>query len=73
MLTLRVWLALALYIFFVALLAWARPAFLMTPDGQFKQAGLETSDQRSVLSAAVLFPLVAVLCYYLASVLFAFA
>lgn len=71
-LTGRVGLALTLYLALVALLAWRRPAFLFAPDGGWKAAGLETSAHRSVLGAAVLFPLLAVVSYYVACVAYAF-
>jgi hypothetical protein len=65
----RIFIALCLYTLAVGALAWARPAFLVGPDGEWKRATFDTSAQTSVFGPAVVFPVLAVLCFYIAALI----
>lgn len=65
----RITIALLLYTLVVGLLAWARPAFLVGPDGRWKRATFNTSAENSIFGPAVVFPVLAILSYYVAALI----
>ena len=65
----RILLALVVYAAVVACVFALKPAFIFTEDGQFKAPGLAQDGMHSAMAAAVFFPLLAAIVYYLVAVL----
>jgi len=65
----RIVIAILLYTIVVGVLVWTRPAFLVAPDGQWKVTAFDTNDHTSMIGPAVVFPVLAVVCFYLASLI----
>lgn len=58
-------LALFLYLLIIGILLITKPPFLFTADNQLKHWDIENTSETSILAPAIVFPLLALLCYYL--------
>jgi hypothetical protein len=58
-------LALFFYLLIIGILLITKPAFLFTADNQLKHWDVENSPETSILAPAIVFPLLALGCYYL--------
>lgn len=63
----RLLLAITLYLLIVVLVLYFRPSALIHPDGRARDWGVDRDMGRSIFSAQVAFPLLAMICYFLAS------
>ena len=59
--------ALILYAIIVTVLILLQPSLLFRPDGTVKQFGVGLVEGKSIFSAAIVFPLLGVLCYIFSS------
>lgn len=64
----RLQLAMFLYLVIIALIMAYRPALMFTPTKEAKAWAIENTNTTSILAPAFSFPLIAVLCYYIAVV-----
>ena len=64
----QVFLALLVYILLVVGIIAIKPAFLFTEDGELKAPGLSQDGTHSAMAAAVFFPLLAAIVYYLLAI-----
>ena len=62
----RLLLALFVYVAIIALLVIIKPASLFMANGEPKQWGSENTETTSVFAPAISFPVLALLCYYMA-------
>lgn len=62
----RLLLALFVYVAIIALLVIIKPASLFMANGEPKQWGSENTETTSVFAPAISFPVLALLCYYVA-------
>jgi hypothetical protein len=58
--------ALILYGLLVLLLLWIRPSMMFDANGHIKDFGTSTSATESVFSIKIMFPLIAIVSYYVA-------
>jgi hypothetical protein len=63
----RWYIAILFYLILVCILLALRPAMLFQPDKTYRRWGMKRSADHSLFSIAFLFPLLAVLSYYLAA------
>ena len=65
-LTVNRWqIAVFLYLTCIAILLIAKPAMMFTADGQPKQWGVNTNEVTSIFSPMFVFPVLAIVCYYI--------
>lgn len=57
--------ALVLYIVIIMVLLITKPAMMFSADNMPKQWGSQTTEKTSVFSPMIVFPLLAIICYYL--------
>lgn len=62
----RIHVAIMLYIVLIALLIIIKPAMMFMANGDPKQWGTENTETTSVFAPAVMFPGLALVCYYIA-------
>lgn len=58
--------ALALYGVSVSLILWIRPALMFDGSGNVKRFGSSTSDSESIFSVTIMFPILGIVCFYMA-------
>lgn len=58
--------AITLYLVIIGILLIIRPAMMFSKDESPKIWGIETSDKVSIFSPMIVFPVLAILCYYIA-------
>lgn len=59
--------AMVIYCIIVTILILVKPALMFLPDGNFKKFGTGIIDGNSPFSATIVFPVIAILCYIMAS------
>jgi len=70
MLIIPIWLfALILYILIIYLIITLKPAIMFDSSGKPKEFGIGTKDGKSVLAPVFVFPVLAILCYYISSMI----
>jgi len=65
----RIFLSIVLYVGLCVGIVALKPAFLFTDAGLFKSPGLAQDGSQSMMAAAVFFPLLAAIVYYLVAIL----
>lgn len=58
--------ALFLYLLIITLILLFKPPIFFTSDNQLKHWDIENTPETSVLAPAIVFPLLALICYYIA-------
>lgn len=66
----RWYIAILLYLIIVCLLLALRPAMLFKEDKDYKRWSVHRSSDNSIFSIMFLFPVIAIVCYYLAALYF---
>ena len=61
--------ALTLYVLIIYLIITLQPAMMFDPYGKPKEFGIGVSDGKSVLAPAFVFPIIAIICYFIASMI----
>lgn len=65
--TLNRWqIALTLYFIIIGIILIIKPAMMFSKDDSPKIWGVETSEKVSIFSPMIVFPILAILCYYIA-------
>ena len=63
----RLLFAIILYILIVATILFTKPAIMFNSNGDVKKWGLERDENTSIFSPMIVFPLIAIICYYVAA------
>ena len=61
----RIVVAVALYVIAIGLIIVIKPAMMFSPDNKIKVWG--TSDEESIFSPMVVFPVISIVCYYISA------
>ena len=64
----RILISIAIYLTICVGIVALRPSFLFTDAGTFKTPGLTQDGSQSIMAAAVFFPLLAAIIYYLVAI-----
>lgn len=59
--------AIVLYILIVAIILFTTPSIMFNSNGDVKKWGLERDENTSIFSPMIVFPIIAMICYYLAA------
>lgn len=57
--------AIVLYLIITSIIILVKPSLMFTMDGNVKEWSSENTDKKSVFSPMIVFPMLAILCYYL--------
>jgi hypothetical protein len=57
--------AIVLYLIVTSIIVLVKPSLMFTMDGNVKEWSSENTDRKSVFSPMIVFPMLAILCYYL--------
>jgi len=57
--------AIVLYLIITSIIVLVKPSLMFTMDGNVKEWSSENTDKKSVFSPMIVFPMLAILCYYL--------
>lgn len=57
--------AIVLYLIITFIIVLVKPSLMFTMDGNVKEWSSENTDKKSVFSPMIVFPMLAILCYYL--------
>lgn len=57
--------AIVLYLIITSIIVLVKPSLMFTMDGNVKEWSSENTDKKSVFSPMIIFPMLAILCYYL--------
>jgi len=57
--------AITVYLLIALVLIYFKPAMMFTPEGDVKHWSSENTETTSVFSLVIVFPILALLCYYL--------
>jgi hypothetical protein len=57
--------AIVLYLIITSIIILVKPSLMFTMDGNVKEWSSENTDRKSVFSPMIVFPMLAILCYYL--------
>lgn len=61
--------ALTLYVLIIYLIITLQPSIMFDSYGKPKQFGIGTNEGKSVLAPAFIFPIIAIICYFIASMI----
>lgn len=62
----RLFIAIFLYLFFIGMFILIKPSFMITDDNKLKKWGVD-GDTVSPLSPMFIFPVLAMICYYISA------
>ena len=57
--------AIVLYLIITSIIVLVKPSLMFTMDGNVKEWSSENTDRKSTFSPMIVFPMLAILCYYL--------
>lgn len=63
----RLLIAIVLYILIVAIILLTKPPIMFNANGDIKKWGIERDEDTSIFSPMIVFPLIAIICYYVAA------
>ena len=63
----RLLFAIILYILIVVTILFTKPAIMFNSKGEIKKWGLERDEHTSIFSPMIVFPVIAIVCYYVAA------
>lgn len=66
----RWYIAILLYLIVVCLLLALRPSMMFKPDKDYRQWSVRRDADHSIFSIAIVFPVLAIVCYYLSALYF---
>lgn len=66
----RWYIAILLYLIIVCLLLALRPAMMFKPDKDYRRWSMRRDADHSIFSVAIIFPLLAIVCYYISALYF---
>lgn len=62
--------ALVLYLLIILLLFAIKPAIMFTNDGKPKDFGIGLTQGKSILAPCVFFPILAIFCFFMATIIY---
>ena len=63
----RLLIAIVLYILIVAIILFTKPSIMFNANGDIKKWGIERDEDTSIFSPMIVFPVIAIICYYVAA------
>jgi hypothetical protein len=63
----RIVIAIVLYIAIITILVIAKPSIMFNSKNEIKKWGIERDEDTSIFSPMIVFPIIAMICYYIAS------
>jgi len=63
----RLVIAIILYILIVVTLIFTKPSIMFNAKGEIKKWGIERDEDTSIFSPMIIFPVIAIICYYVAA------
>lgn len=65
----RLLIAILLYILIVAIILLTKPPIMFNSKNEIKNWGLERDENTSIFSPMIVFPVIAIICYYIAALI----
>ena len=63
----RIIIAIVLYIAIITILVVVKPSIMFNSKNEIKKWGIERDEDTSIFSPMIVFPIIAMICYYIAS------
>ena len=63
----RLLFAIILYVLIVVTILFTKPSIMFNSKGEIKKWGLERDESTSIFSPMIVFPVIAIICYYVAA------
>jgi hypothetical protein len=65
----RIIIAIVLYIVIITAIVLTKPSIMFNQKNEVKKWGIERNDDTSIFSPMIVFPIIAIICYYIASLI----
>jgi hypothetical protein len=65
----RLLLAIILYVVIIATIIYTKPAIMFDSNNEVKKWGIDRDENTSIFSPMITFPVIAIICYYVATVI----